>query len=270
MEWIAIAKALPTGQKTRTDCPNCGAGTNTNAAIVNHNIKYYSLYCNACGHNPVEQKGIQTLEELARIEELNTEASKSSFLQDGKIILPKDITDDIPIEGRLWLYQGGISPTTWKKYGIKYSPSLQRVILPVESNNEVVWFQGRAIHKGQKPKYLQPSHDKGDTLFAVQDRQSETAVITEDILSAIRVGKCVDAFSILGTKISTGQAFKLSKYKKVYTWLDNDKAGKEGAYNIRRALHLLTDVGNITSDVDPKNLSNKEIEEILHDKRIKS
>ena len=264
MEWLQIAKHLPVGQKARTDCPSCGAGTNTHAAIVNHNAKHYSLYCYACGHNPVENKGMLSLDEIKRIEELNEQASKSSFLVDGKLVLPKDVTTDIPLQGRLWLYKGGITETQWKEMGVQYSEELQRVILPVYRNNELVWFQARAVHKQQKPKYLQPSHDKGDIMYQViPDKPTKVAVLTEDILSAKRVGKFVNTYSLLGTKILTGQAIRLAKYDKVYTWLDNDKAGISGAYNIRRALHLLTNVGNLTSEVDPKNLSDQEIEEIL-------
>ena len=57
MNWLEIAKNLPLGQTARCDCPQCGVGTNTNAAIVNHNPKYYSVYCNACDCREYESKG---------------------------------------------------------------------------------------------------------------------------------------------------------------------------------------------------------------------
>lgn len=91
----------------------------------------------------------------------------------------------------------------------------------------------------------------------------QRVVIVEDILSAIRVGKHIDSCSLLGTKITTSQAAELGKYAEVTTWLDSDKAGRSGAYKIRKTLGLITEVSNILTDKDPKELSDKQIKEAL-------
>lgn len=263
MNWLTTAQELPVGQKTRSDCPECGSGTNTNAAIVNHTVKGYSLYCNACGFNPFHSKGQQTLEQLTRIRELNAAAEQNAFQN---IELPHDFTEEIPIAGRLWLYNAGITETVWRKYGIGYSPSTVRVVLPVyDEQGNLIWIQQRAILEGQKPKYLQPSRDRNTIMFHATPPESDLrrAIIVEDILSAIRVGSHCPTYSLLGTKITTAQAAKLSKYSRVTTWLDGDKAGRRGAFNIRKSLGLLTNVDNIVTDKDPKLLSKQEIEEML-------
>lgn len=262
MTWLQVAENLPVGQKVRHDCPECGLDTNTNAAIVNHTVKYYSLFCNACGFNPISSKGIQTLAELARIRELNELAEQPLT----KLELPNDFTEDIPRHARQWLFKAGITPSIWKQYGIGYSKQLERVILPIYSaNGELIWFQARAILEGQKPKYIQPSRYKGDVVFrsvTARGNDSSFTVITEDILSAIRVGRSNPAIAILGTKITTEQAGLLRNYV-CAVWLDPDKAGIRGSRNIRRTLGLVTDTFDVQSDVDPKNLSNKQIKEIL-------
>ena len=74
MSWLALAQNLPLGRTSRCDCPQCGEGTNTNAAILNHSARGYSLFCHACGYNPFQDKGIQTLDELKRLKELNEQA----------------------------------------------------------------------------------------------------------------------------------------------------------------------------------------------------
>jgi DNA primase len=88
-------------------------------------------------------------------------------------------------------------------------------------------------------------------------------VVTEDILSAIRVGAHIPAVSILGTKTSDAQAAQLAEYDKVDYWLDPDQAGIDGTVKGRRKLALVTETGAITSPVDPKNLSDREIREAL-------
>lgn len=265
MNWLEVAKALPVGQKTRADCPDCGQGTNTNAAIVNHTHKAYSLYCNACGCNPFELKGKLTLQELRELEELNKRAEHEARYNKFDC-LPRDFTTEIPIEGRLWLYSAGLSPKDWTRHGIGYSETQRRVILPVyDDSGTLIWQQQRAIFKGQKPKYLQPSREKGSTMLKVSPSGAtkERAIVVEDIMSAYRVGKHIPTYSILGTKLSAGQAKTLTGYGRVSTWLDGDRAGIDGAKAIRRAIGLVTAVSNISTESDPKEYSDADIREIL-------
>jgi DNA primase len=258
--WLELARQLPVGQKTRIDCPNCGNGTNTNAMIVNHGIKAYNASCFACGHNPFQMKGIQTLDELREIRRLNNETIGK------QIKLPDDFTTEIPLIGRLWLYKSGLRPSVWQDYNIGYSERLQRVILPVyNKQGALIWFQCRALLKGQKPKYIQPSRDKTGIIFTSlgDKRVGNQIVVVEDILSAIRVGETTKAISLLGTKADTVHINTLSGYDTVTTWLDNDNAGIRGASAIRQAVSLLTDTRNINTPLDPKCYDNRTIRRII-------
>jgi len=259
MEWLDIAKELPVGQTIRSDCPQCGWNTNTNAAIINHSAKSYSLYCNACNYNPFEIKGKLTLQELAHIKQLNDKAADWSTKS---VQLPKDTTEEIPIKGRLWLYSNGITESMWKENNIGYSPSLERVILPVYDDRATIcWYQGRAINTGQRPKYLQPKRERETILFTAKHNRPEQtcAIITEDILSAIRVNTAGNSYALMGTKITTAQSAYLSKYDQVIIWLDGDKAGRRAATSIAKSLALVTKVRILRTDLDPKKLSNIEI-----------
>jgi DNA primase len=261
-EWLTIAENLALEHTARHDCPECGAGTNTNAAIISHRTRGYSIHCFACDYNDFESKGQLTLTELKRIAELNEQAQEPIT----QLELPHDYTTDIPRHGRLWLYKGGITETTWKKYRIGYSELYDRVVLPVfDSEDNLIWFQCRALYKEQTPKYLQPSRDKSGVLFRARGCTESTrnAVIVEDILSAIRVGRHISTYSLLGTKINTGQENVLSKHKSITTWLDSDRAGRRGAAKIRKSLGLVCETSNIVTECDPKELSDHEIKKIL-------
>lgn len=257
MEWHTLAENLPVGHKTRSDC-DCGGGK---TLIINNATKGYSCHCFRCDRNEFVSKGTQSLEELARIRKLNEEAKTTELALE----LPHDYTKEIPLHGRLWLYSNGITETVWSSYNIGYSKYLDRVILPIrEKTGNLVWFQCRALNRGQEPKYLQPSGNRDTILFHAGECKgnSERIIAVEDILSAIRVGKHVQSVSILGTKITTAQANQLSNHA-VTTWLDNDAAGRRGAYNIRKTLSLVTNVTNIVTPVDPKKLTDKQIRTAL-------
>lgn len=266
-EWLTIAQNLPVGHNQRIDCPNCGVGTNTNAAIVNHNPKYYSCYCNACGPVDYEPKGELSLAERKHIQELNEAAAN---MPSKEIKLPEDTTyehTEFSREAKMWLYKAGLTPTLWRKYRIGYSPKLGRVVLPVNnSNGKLIWYQLRAVYAGQVPKYTQPSAERTHVYFAGKGRR-RGAVVVEDVMSAIRVHEAQETYtavSLLGTKITSSQSNYLSEFEEVVTWLDGDKAGTTGARNVRKVVGLLTECRNIRSTNDPKCYSNKEIRSILN------
>ena len=255
-KWLEIVKKIPTGQKTRVNC-TCGDG---NTAVLNNTVKGYSYFCFRCDAKAFEARGTLTLDELAAIKQQNKEAAKPL-----PIVLPEDFTQEIPIQGLLWLYKAGITDTVIRKYGIGYSQQWGRVVIPVYDGDKLVWFQARALNPKQKPKYLQPSADKSSVVFKslTYHDSIDRVVVTEDMLSCIRVGKHTPAASILGTKISTEQANKLSTFKRITTWLDSDTAGRRGSYKIRKSLSLVTEVDDIVTEEDPKLLPDMRIKELL-------
>lgn len=263
MNWLEIAKDLPMGTKTRINC-ECGDGK---TLVVNHNTKYFSAHCFRCDFKHIEDKGIQSLADIAKIKELNEQALEIEL----ELELPHDFSRDIPLHGRLWLYKAGISEPLWRQYGVGYSEHLGRVILPVyDTDGNLIWYQCRALLKGQKPKYIQPARDRSEVIFRSRDATpTGDAVVVEDILSAIRVGEVCTTYSLLGTKITTAQASVLGSHDTIATWLDPDKAGINGAKKIRRTLGLITEVGNIRSDDDPKCYSKKEIRRCIEQAGIK-
>lgn len=264
MTWLALAEELPIGTHTKFACVNqCGSDR---SMIVNHSHKEYSAYCFRCGKIGYQNKGYQTLQQLEKIRELDKLARSAVT----RVELPHDTIFDFELfsaEARFWLLSASISGVLCKKHGIGYSPRLQRVVLPVyNSTGGLSFFQLRRI-VGNGPKYISPSVDRSAILFVVTPDGSslDEIVVVEDILSAIRVGEHIPTASLLGTSISTQQAAFLSKYKRVITWTDPDSAGIKGATDVRRIMSLTSDVRNITSELDPKLMSNDDIKEKLNE-----
>lgn len=250
------------GSRTRIDCPNCGWGTGTAAAILNHNPKDYSCYCNACKWVGFEPKGKLTLKELSALKELNRAAATPC-----RVALPLDFTLDIPAVGRAWLYTCGISPSRWAALGIGWSERTQRVVLPVyNKQKQLVWLQQRAVHEGQKPKYLQPMQAKNVTYTNFNPSIAKVAVIVEDIASAMRVNDIpilCDGHAVMGTSLSQTQLAVLIQYDLVLVWFDPDKPGQQASKVAMRKLGLWVTTKGVYSKVDPKRLSNVEIIQLL-------
>ena len=139
------------------------------------------------------------------------------------------------------------------------------VLVGVIGEGTLLYWQARAVSKGQSPKYTNPAVSKTNLLYVTDPSSGPTdeVVVTEDILSCIRVGRHTSARSILGTKTSDTQAAKLASFSMVAFWLDPDAAGDAGAHSGRRKMSLVTASRQIVSSVDPKNLSDRAIRNIL-------
>lgn len=268
MEWLhpddylEKAKALPIGGDARIE-HWCGDGQ---VIKISHTNKGYSAYCFRCGSKgftPIERKTLSDFDILKQ-EEAVAELSQT-------MRLPDDFTTEIPTQHALWLYKAGLHMDRIRTLGFGYSSKLARVVLPVYDNGVLVYVQARAtMYPEQKPKYLNlKGAQKDDIIYHCKPEQHlegyrDTVVVTEDILSAARVGEVCNAISILGTKLSNGQAIKIAEYARVIWWLDSDDAGIKGVRKGSQQLQFL--IGNqfdIRTEKDPKLYSSRKIRNIL-------
>lgn len=187
----------------------------------------------------------------------------------GKLELPFDFDLDIPDYGRVWLLKGGVGSSIISHYGIGWSESMNRVVLPVYEDGELTAVQSRSVWDAMKPKYLNKKGSTNSMFWSDPDVQlkrcTDELVITEDILSTIRVGRLNDCVSTLGTSLSDRMAAQLlTLYNKFAIWYDGDEAGVRGARKARKALQIQGGVCRIVNTAkDPKEYNNEEIEDIL-------
>ena len=265
--WELIAKALPEGRSRRIDCPFCDT-LSRNTANVSHKQDGFALYCFSCKAKPFIPHGLRSISKLQLTTSL---AAQSTFLT-APLELPKDCTTNVPEHLAIWLYKSSIFKSTYQQYGICWSPELQRIVLPVYKDDKLVYMQARAVLPGMEPKYLNRRDvNKQGILFEslpsafIED--NEVVVVTEAILSAIRVGWYYKAYSTMGSKLTDAAAWQLSS-QKVILWYDPDKAGEEGA---RQAFKTLRSIGgkvyNLRTKLKPKQYTNSEIKDILWEAR---
>ena len=262
MSWLDQAKQLSEGKKSRIQC--CKSDR---SMIISNSNSGYGAYCFRCGFNEFEPHGERSISQILK------GRAEIEFKRSRSIHLP---FDSIPIcnntcseESQAWILKSGISlDIAADGYGICYSPKMDRVILPVYHGEHLLYMQARALN-GQEPKYINTTMPTENVLFWAENwRKDAQIVITEDILSAIKVGCINVACSILGTNMTAERAYKITlEYDKILLWFDNDEAGERCRKTSRKQLELqgIEYIRDIRTDKDPKYYSHKEIQEIINE-----
>lgn len=258
--WLDEAKALDIGRSKRVD-HDCGPGGTLKVDHKEHGWGAWCWRCNEKGWVPHPEESLaQRIARLTAVRAVEQEAARH-------VTLPTPIETNAslwPLEARLWLYKIGMSNDDIREASFYYCTRLDRVVLPVRDGPRVVYWQARNLSpKDGRPKYLNPLVDKS-TFFA-RYGQGKEVVITEDILSAWKVGTVSEGASILGTSLSQAQLNQLlQRAKPVAIWLDPDSAGRKAAAKIYKQLTAYgVDARVIRSDTDPKLLTREEIRNML-------
>lgn len=182
----------------------------------------------------------------------------------GTLALPEGTQDmrEWPRQAVVWLAKAGINQDTALYYGIRYSPELRRVVMPVHQDGELVYWQARDVFGG-RIKYLSPQVPRGGVVFKAGS--AKEIVLTEDMLSAIRVGHLGEAWSTLGTSVLPSVLAQLHDTgKPVVCMFDPDPAGAKANRLWSSALRTMgVSTRIVVPRRDPKLLPNREIKELL-------
>ncbi len=257
--WLEQAKKLDLGQKRRVE-HDCSTKQNM---IISHNRDGYSAHCFKCNEGGFVKHDRLSLNTL--LDQWRTADAK---LQTSELVLPAGCTSDISMRGWLWLARGGITERLRAEYGILLDTATTRIILPVyNEHDQLTFYQARAVERAHSPKYLNPSVDRDAIRFVTHGATfNDTAIVTEDILSAIRAGDSLGytGVSLLGTKASTSDLNYLRNYSRVALWFDGDQAGINCTRKTKKQLEMLgINPIVISTPKDPKEYSTNEINNIL-------
>lgn len=261
--WLEDAKRLPLGGRMMAPAC-CRSDGNRNSMLIQHKPEGYSAYCFRCSSKGWESKGDRSISQLAQ------ERADRAFNSSLRAELPADFTLDLDGRSRVWLASGGVCPDRARSYGIGYSPSLGRCVLPVyDDAGKLLFVQARDLTGHSNAKYLSQSNVPKEEILAWSKETpeiSDVLVLTEDFLSAIVVGAVAQAAALMGTSMSAAQMGMILKYKRVTVWLDPDTAGRKAQLKILRTLRLgAVDARGLVSARDPKYYSRREIRRMLEE-----
>lgn len=195
-----------------------------------------------------------------RIVRINPTKKKDSQI----VSLPRDTCSDLPVSALEWLSKYDISLQEAREHKFKWSDERQLLIFPIYGNDSsLLFWQGRYFGKENKPKY-DSRGKKEDILHIISENKSEEIILTEDLLSAIKVGRLSASMPVWGSHITIDQFKRLFlRFSKVGIWLDSDKF--KDAIKYASIGSQLGSTRVIYTDLDPKCYSDIQIRHFLGD-----
>lgn len=179
---------------------------------------------------------------------------------------------EIAEPGLQWLGRFGITVQECLLWGIRWDPKYEQLVFHFHDEaGKLRCTQARNFNRDRaaKAKYYNVGN-KEDSFQVYQSQSTEVSrrlgslCITEDALSAIKVGRQVPAMPALGTSVSKARLIKIQRqgYQKVLVWLDRDKF-KEAMEIADMCKWLGMSAKAIYSEKDPKEYDDEEIKSFL-------
>lgn len=242
-------------------CPNCHRGQSTHCFAIYDNGEK----CWSCGH--YKAYGV------------NPFANRSTTVSKRTFEMPTGTTNlnNFSLDCLDYLFSSYMTQELINEYQIMHvagengrQPSL---IFPVIEDKTIVSCQQRYFPS----KKILTYGNKQSTL-RINKHKTETVVLVEDFISAVRVGQVENSLCLAGTSLNYTQLdYVLDNFSNIVLWLDGDKAGQESASKIIKKLQyvlkITTDwrrldknysITSVNTSKDPKHYSTKEIRNILH------
>lgn len=246
--YIDTYKHMVTGQNWKVPHKNC---TESKALSITMDVEGYRFHCFKCGGWDFIRHENTSFRDRKR-----REAEKAAYLEEKDrqgFDLPTDFTTTIGNAGVAWLGKGGWTAEMIFKHGVGWSEKMSRVVIPVKP---LGYIARRVYDDDMGPKYLSKTPRLS---WWVSEPITDRCCLTEDILSAGKVGCQYPAMAMLGT--DSYNLDIMTKCKQLLIWTDPDTGGEKA----RRQLHGIFDwipgvqVLDIHSSKDPKYYTNAQI-----------
>lgn len=265
-EFIEAAADLDIGEQIHINHADCPAGMDTKRRLYIKRTEEDGIvaYCQHCGQSGYHRENERRYRSVEKI------FGGSTLSVSRNIKLPHDSSGTVgewPARAKVWLYRYGITDEEIARYGIVYSDTVGRVLLPVYNNGSMVGYQARRVLEDESEKYLTKTSDPSRMVWYTNNTtHSNDVVFCEDILSAIRVGRRVSSCALLGINIKDEVLHSIIKNHDSFTiFLDDDNRQVIlGQIALKNKLELFGSVRLIKGvGKDPKECSDTELEEIL-------
>lgn len=238
-------------------CPKCAKlgrdrGHN-NLAVYDDGSKW----CFSCGYYE-HGKGLYRLKKETQERTTTTKTG---------ICLPSDVDGQLPQKAWDFLGQYALTELDIKRNTVLWSDYWQRLIFPIFDSTGLLAWQGRYLGSEiGKAKWFSQGDLKG-IIHIVGNKQTQTCVLTEDLISAIKVShnQQICAMPLFGSHVATKRLLQLTNFcniLQVKVWLDFDKA-KESMQYAKKSRDLGINTESIITPKDPKCYSDMEIKHLL-------
>ncbi len=249
--------------KRYRQCPFCGERVSSKGFIVKKIPNGWFLYCHRCHDKLLIRNHRLSPNSVKRVMK-DRQYSKEETLKKSRVLLPVDFTTEISTTGIAWLTKYGVTKNEIVTHRFGYSPKLDRVILPVFGESEILYWQGRRLNNDESiPKYLNVKSKSRNSIYFTINKHSDLTIIVEDILSALAVARAgYNACALLGSHVND-ELVNIIHTKKVKVWLDPDMRKQSVKYSKRLRSFGLISSSILTPNKDPKEYRSSEIIKII-------
>lgn len=236
-------------------CPECRKNGNDRKG---NNLSVYSdggVHCWNCGFH---RNGDS-------LQEFKTKTSSGTGEPTKSLILPRDVDFQLPQKARDYLRKYSLTPRQIHDNHIMWSDYYQRLIFPYFDDTGLLAWQGRYLGEEEnKAKWFSQGDLKQILHILHPAQKSDTIILVEDVISAIRVSQFADCMPLFGSFISTTMMLRLAKrYGIILVWLDKDK--EKDSYKFSKQLRDLGRISHsVVTDLDPKELNNEQISRAIY------
>ena len=230
------------------------------------------FHCHSCCSLTDGMSGFHSASELSApsetIDQLHELLSASKgVLKLDEIKLPDDIKFALPPIAMRYMLKYDLTFNEIKLGRFGWSKLLDRLIMPVYKDDELIYWQGRNLGDVtlDNPKYKNVYLSGSRDIYAKFERRDKTnglggtLVLVEAIISAVKLSRHVDTVALLGSYVPDSIIDYMRQYDRILVWLDPDKLSASITDAFR--FHMLSGrkVMPIFSDKKPKQYCDKEI-----------
>jgi len=153
-------------------------------------------------------------------------------------------------------------------FGAKWDSEREQLNFPLRNlAGDIVAIQSRNYNQSRSKTQKYFNQGKLEEAYPIvrakQPAFRRRLVITEDILSSIKIGRQCDSMAALGTSLPSHKIIALAPlYESIRVWLDSDK-WRESMHIAESFQWLGLSAKSIYSELDPKYYSNEEIKEFI-------
>jgi len=282
MSWLQHKEYVPYAPEDigTVNKHHCKDGKDNDKLFITRCEDGYTIlaYCHHCGKrgrfNTLKHSTIQQIKSIAKLNKHGIKSSKG-FRHSSGYRLPTDYQQDYREWGRgayVWLKRYGITDEEISRNRIGYSETYGRVVLPSFGAKELDFMVMRRVNSldTDSPKYLTYSNVE-HVMYIPQGLLpggvTNSVVLTEDILSAIKVARYIPSIALLGTVINIrALEYVANNYNNVIVFMDDDNLQvKKKQLDIKNRLEPFVKAVIIihSNGVDPKEMSDDKLKEVL-------
>jgi len=238
---------LTIGESKRMDCPECGRKNTFSISNINGTIKWN------CFHASCDERGTGSLK-VTRRNAADILRNIEDRPKDVPFVKPKSWSRQLSNKARDYLRTVN---SAGRYEDVYYDVKRNRLVYPIfDTEGKLVDGAGRSLGSA-RPKWYRYGNYGGGFKIGM----SRTAVVVEDIPSAISISEWVTGYALLGTSLRREHIEELKKYSKVVVALDKDATDK--ALTMVCTLNRVVPTDILMLDKDLKSMGDTERERLI-------